>query len=122
MRNNSNCAALVCLLAVCACNRAFGILETQTVDATFFDAPTDAPYTCPPFGTPPRFSADFQQLVLRKCPNYTVSITGRNVLAKCDPDGDIEESTLDSPSLAPATGFPPPTATLQYETPRLPAR
>jgi hypothetical protein len=75
------------VLLLVGCNQVYGLDPTRASDAAYFDAPPDAPYACPPIGTPPRFSRNFEQVVVQNCNNYTVSITGR-ALARCAFNGD----------------------------------
>lgn len=75
------------LLLLVGCNQVYGLDATRASDAAYFDAPFDAPYACPPIGTPPRFSRSFEQVVAQNCNNYTVSIAGR-AFARCALDDD----------------------------------
>src|SRR5689334_19586163 len=75
------------VLLLVGCNQVYGLDPTRASDAAYFDAPIDAPYACPPIGTPPRFSRSFAQVVAQNCNNYTVSISGR-ALARCAFAGD----------------------------------
>ena len=44
-------------LLLAGCNAVFGIKETRQYDAAYFDAPPDAPFTCPALGAAaPAFS------------------------------------------------------------------
>ena len=88
------------LLALCACNRIFGLSPTaeSKVDAQFFDAPVDAPFTCPPIGTTPRFETDPHQVIYDKCFGYQRSANG---IAKVDCLNAIDMGAWDGP-FAPA--------------------
>jgi hypothetical protein len=82
-------------LVLAACNPVFGIEHTQ-------HELTDAPPTCPPLGTAPQFSREFQQAVFADCHNYTTSEVG-TALATCSmytPKGahdNYEAGAINSP-------------------------
>lgn len=75
----------VLVVAVCGCNQALGLHQTKELDAhvSFFDAPTDAPFTCPPTGTAPAFSPLFHQLPITGCYDYTLSASADLAVAVC---------------------------------------
>lgn len=84
-------AALLALLA--ACNQVYDLAPTVARDARYFDAPIDAPYRCPPVGTPPLFAPTLSQLVL-DCASYTASEARGIALAMCAvDDGKIHVAT-----------------------------
>ncbi len=74
--------AACCALA--GCNQIFGLKKTQPA---LFDAPADAPFTCPMLGQglAPAFSDLFVQLIPEgTCENYTTSLPAANVaVATC---------------------------------------
>jgi hypothetical protein len=105
------------LIILAACNQVYGLDSTRPSDAAYFDAPADAPYACPPLGTPPQFSRVFEQTVIQSCTSYTVSTTGR-ALAVCRLDGQarIAEGAIGEPMTA-APGFD--ALGVVYDSPRL---
>jgi hypothetical protein len=90
----------VALLALCSCNEVWGLDKTiavGNVDARYFDAPADAPFTCPPIGQTPQFSRLFHQIPER-CTEYSSSATTGRALTMCfDPKMQIGEGPLDGP-------------------------
>ena len=101
----TSCSAHVLLLLVtCSCNRAFGIHETEPIDAQVFDVGTDAALLCPSFGTAPTFSPTFRQVLLQDCAGYTVSETTGRAMASCNEVAAIEEGAVDAP-LMPSPEF-----------------
>jgi hypothetical protein len=100
------------LLVTCACNAALGLDETHgrpPADAQFFDAPADAPYACPPFGTAPVFSAFFHQIIpTGACGWYTNSPSSNLAVAACSTAGSggplgygLEQGPIGATSLVP---------------------
>lgn len=78
----------VALTLCCACNQVFGLKETMPIDAQRFDAPPDAPFTCPAPGTQPQFSGSLRQAIAKNCLSYTTSIAANRGVAFCvAPDG-----------------------------------
>ncbi|HEY1555137.1 MAG TPA: hypothetical protein VGF94_09935 [Kofleriaceae bacterium] len=75
-----NWLALVCALA--ACDQVFGLRSTHALDAQYFDAPSDAPYSCPPIGTTPTFTASLREQLPQACASYTVATVDR-AMAQC---------------------------------------
>ncbi|NVB82701.1 MAG: hypothetical protein HOV81_30270 [Kofleriaceae bacterium] len=66
---------VVAALLLCGCNQVFGLNPTEALpptDAQYFDAPPDAPFTCPPAGTLPQFSPVLHQ-IQQNCRFYTRS-------------------------------------------------
>jgi hypothetical protein len=99
-----------CLAAValCACNQVLGIRETKERDASisFFDAPLDAPFACPPIGTAPEFSRLFHQQVLQDCNNYNISAgTGRAVADCQEPAAQVSQGGVGDTTLTPIPGL-----------------
>lgn len=94
----------VLVVLVASCNQLYGLDATQRIDAAYFDAPIDAPFRCPAFGQPLRFSTKFQQAVLQDCTHYSVSLRANRALAVCDAS-QITEGTVDG-TLTPAIGLP----------------
>lgn len=101
------------LAAVCGCNAVFGLRETAPVDATYFDAPIDAPARCPAPGGEPLFRPAYTQVPVNQCFSYVPSASG-HALARCQNtmwhgpvDGELQPATfvtasqLNSPRLAP---------------------
>lgn len=106
------------LVVIAGCNAVFGIRDTVAVDAQYFDGPPDAPFACPPLGTPPRFSRAFRQVVFQPCNEFTASTTAGRALAKCfEPASEIEEGQIGG-QLAQAPGFERGPHTT-YDYPRL---
>lgn len=69
------------LLGLAGCNAIFGLQPTVSVDldAQYFDAPSDAPFACPPTGETPAFTRLLHQIDLQ-CTDYSASATsGRSV-------------------------------------------
>ncbi|MBL0217093.1 MAG: hypothetical protein IPQ07_24870 [Myxococcales bacterium] len=93
------CAVLVVL---CACNPVFGLkptTEEPPIDAQFFDAPIDAPFTCwAPSSPPPTFSRALHQLIQpERCSEYTIA--GDRAAATCLATGQyrIYQGVVDGP-------------------------
>ncbi len=114
---------LAVLFGVCACNPVFGLTPTTEVppiDAQFFDAPIDAPFTCwAPTSPPPTFSRALHQLVQpERCSQYTIA--GDRGIASClDPNSHeyrTYQGALDGP-LTPISTFDQ-TAQDRFEQPR----
>src|SRR5690349_8436389 len=91
---------LVGLAALCGCNQILGLSPTQAlppVDAQYFDAPADAPFSCPPIGTAPHFSRVLHQ-IQQDCTDFTASsdwavgycYTDRYQISQGPPDGPFE--------------------------------
>jgi hypothetical protein len=75
----------VALVALCGCNSVFGVQTTNKRDATmpYYDAPADAPFACPPLGTPPKFSSVLHQVIAQYCTDYTISSATGLAAASC---------------------------------------
>jgi hypothetical protein len=89
------------LLALCACNELFGIDKTHAlgrIDAQYFDAMVDAPFSCPPVGTAPVFLTSPQQFVRQECLLYQYSSDADLAIADCV--GMLSQGTIGGP-LAP---------------------
>ncbi|MGE5183869.1 MAG: hypothetical protein ACM31C_17485 [Acidobacteriota bacterium] len=73
------------LVTLCACDSIFGLQPTKQggLDAKFFDAPADAPFTCPPLGTTPFFQTQPQQAVFDSCVAFQTTADGSLALAAC---------------------------------------
>lgn len=69
------------LLALCACNQVFGLEETGLRDG----AGIDAPFSCPPLGTPPAFNRSLYQLPGRGCRELTLSPSTGRMTGLCYP-------------------------------------
>lgn len=96
-------STIVLVLVLGACNRVFGLTNSQLVD----DAPAippDAAPKCPPFGTAPRFSKAITQVLVAPCFSYTTSGDANLAVASCN---GIAQGPIDG-ALSPATA--PPTA------------
>jgi hypothetical protein len=106
------------LLALCGCNQIFGLDQTVPVDnTTYFDAPIDAPFTCPPPGMTPQFSRIFHQIPQR-CSEYTASLTADRAVAMCfEPTMQIAQGPVDGP-LEPIAGFETVNK-VHYDAPKL---
>ncbi|MFT3695505.1 MAG: hypothetical protein QM831_20385 [Kofleriaceae bacterium] len=70
----------VSVVALAACNDAFGLHAGHRVDAAYFDAGIDARAACPT-DHPPAYSRDFDQVVVENCSE--LSIGGRYAAALC---------------------------------------
>jgi len=93
---------LTLVVAACACNRTFGLAETQLQDATGPDA---AP-TCrhdPQLA----YARRVRQVIVQKCNNYVTSELVDRALATCFIDGraQVGEGAIDQP-LAPVPFAP----------------
>lgn len=61
-------------LLLAGCNAIFSIKDTRQVDAAYFDAPPDAPFSCPAVGAaPPRFSRLLHQETIQTCASYSTN-------------------------------------------------
>ena len=114
----SNCDPLL-LLAMTACNQAFGLDQTRKFDAGRYDAPIDAPFACPRNGSePPTYSPFLHQDVAEDCTDYSISPAGRAV-ALCFVDrvhvNHVAEGSPDR-ALQPVIDLVPPE---QFFRPRL---
>lgn len=80
---------LAALVLVCGCNAVFGLSPTTGPGTTFFDAPIDAPFACPPIGTNlPPFTGVLVQQILEDCSQYSPSDASGRAVASCsDPAG-----------------------------------
>lgn len=95
------------VLLVAGCNQIFGIAGTDPaplLDAQYFDAPADAPFSCPPTGETPAFSQQLNQII-QYCLEPSASTTGRAV-AMCSDNSvsQVAEGPLEGP-LLPLAGF-----------------
>lgn len=91
----------VALTLCCACNQVFGLKETVPIDAQRFDAPPDAPFTCPAPGTQPQFSSLLHQAIAKNCLSYTTSIPMNRGVAFCvGPDGIYDGAIDEVPVMA----------------------
>ena len=70
------------VLALCACNRVFGIETTDLVDASTM-VPPDARVECPAYGTVPKFSQEIVAFSQQTCGDYTISAAGGFAIAAC---------------------------------------
>ncbi|HEY5948227.1 MAG TPA: hypothetical protein VIV40_22175 [Kofleriaceae bacterium] len=88
------------LLALCSCNQIFGLdktIATGAADATYFDAPADAPFACPPVGMTPQFSRLFHQIPQR-CTEWSSSQQAGRAIAMCfEPAMQIGAGPYDGP-------------------------
>ncbi len=75
------------LVALAACNWAFGTQPVEQIDARYFDATTDARVQCPAFGMAPRFSPILRQVIDQNCRSYTVSADTGLAVATCSEGG-----------------------------------
>lgn len=93
------------LVALCGCNALFGLDQTVplTIDAHYFDAPPDAPFTCPAAGGTPQFSRLLHQIPQR-CGEYATSSTGRAIAMCFEPTMQLAEGPLDD-TLTPIPEF-----------------
>jgi hypothetical protein len=72
------------LFALSACNQVFGLEPTKTRSSLpFYDAPIDAPFTCPPIGTTPHFATDPHQVVYQPCDRFQSTADGAIAIATC---------------------------------------
>jgi hypothetical protein len=88
------------------CNQFFELRETREVDAAYFDAPLDAPFACPPIGTPPTFGRLVYQATSGRCRQYAVSDTG--AIAVCQDSAGSPDRISEGPvggDLVTAMGF-----------------
>lgn len=99
------------ILALVGCNQIYGLEATKGRDAApkeFFDAPPDAPFTCPGDDSAPRFKPRFGQVPVGQCFAYTPSHDTKTAVAYCFGLG-IAEGPIDGPL---ASTIPPGTRTL----------
>src|SRR5260221_3851402 len=61
--------------ALVGCNAVFGLHDVDEA-RVYFDAPVDAPLTCPPIGSTPHFAPLVHQLVEQICIEYSTSRSG----------------------------------------------
>lgn len=113
----------VALVVLCACNPLFGLDRTTQappIDAQYFDAGLDAPFTCwAPHADPPMFSTSLHEVIQpTQCSEYTVA--GGWATALCfDPEThmtEISEGAIDAPLTSVAALAP--TAGTSFDTPR----
>ncbi len=71
------------LVALCGCNQIFGLSKTHLEDAAYFDAPADAPFTCPASGVP-AFKPDLHAVTTMNCRSYTTAAAAGLAAADCD--------------------------------------
>ncbi len=111
---------IVALCGGLGCNQVFGISETKPVDAApiidaqYFDAPIDAPFACPPIGTPPQFSPSMHALPQR-CENYSAS--SDHAVAYCHDLARVAQGPVDGPFTTISALVP--VADISYAGPRL---
>jgi hypothetical protein len=70
-------------IALCGCNQIYGLTETRP---ELFDAPADAPFTCPGSGVPV-FKQDPHQVTAMNCRSYTTAAAAGLATADCDGGG-----------------------------------
>jgi hypothetical protein len=102
---------LVAAVALAGCNQVFNLSPAinRDADLQFFDAPADAPFSCPTAGTLPRFKRNITQAILQTCHDYTLSRATGRALAMCSElTTGIYEGAIDE-LMHPALGFVPPT-------------
>jgi hypothetical protein len=75
-------AALLVVLAVAACNQVYGLSETITIDAAYFDAPPRGIPHCPALGETLVFSPVLHQLHF-DCIGYNASADVDLAVARC---------------------------------------
>lgn len=88
---------------LCGCNQIFGLGSTG-LGATFFDAPVDAPFTCPASGVL-SFKTGLHQVTGMRCRSYTTAPSG---LATADCAGSVWPTTDDVYIAVPADTDPDP--------------
>jgi hypothetical protein len=89
----------------CGCNAILGLHDDYTrrpsLDAKVYDAPFDAPFTCPPLGVAPKFRRTLHGLPITDCSSYSISHATNRALAWChDPVAGgfyTAEGPLDGP-------------------------
>jgi hypothetical protein len=82
------------LLLACGCNDIFGVRTTELVDARYFDAGIDAPFTCPAPGGTPEFDRNVVQAVFQDVHEYTTSATTGRAIGRASEgivEGPIDE-------------------------------
>lgn len=109
------------ILALAACNDVFGLHPTKLRDGdvTFFDAPADSAFVCPPPAALPAFKTDGKVVISQPCGDYTRSEAGNLAVAVCNTStisqaplaamtmqpsqfaSSVDVSTLSFPQLAP---------------------
>lgn len=110
--------ALWLVVALSACNEVFDLRPTVATDAVreFFDAPTDAPFTCPSLGGTPLFAPLFHQVIGQDCHSYQYSVDRQIALAMCTEPGDYDYRISQGPIdglLTRLAGFDDPVFVLQ---------
>ncbi|MDB4956242.1 MAG: hypothetical protein JWO36_3811 [Myxococcales bacterium] len=106
------------VLALTACNAAFGLRETEQRDAQLFDAPADAPFQCPQLGAAPAYSSLLHQVFLQPCYQYSTAMGRASAICQQGSLFVVSEGPVDM-HLAPAIGVQAPTLEEQYDQPRL---
>ncbi len=94
------------LLGLCACNQIFGLSGTKAraIDAQYFDAPADAPYSCPGAGAQPAYGRLLHQVIEQNCYYYTISTTSGLAIASCYEQAGMQiESGLIDQAMTPIT-------------------
>jgi hypothetical protein len=107
------------LVLLAACNQVYDLQPTVARDARFFDAPSDAPFSCP-LDAPLAFSSKLAQLPL-DCAYYTASASKNRGLAACRIN-DIQVISIgpvDGPFAS--LGLPPESSEIELSQPRLAA-
>ncbi|HEX5060800.1 MAG TPA: hypothetical protein VFV99_15635 [Kofleriaceae bacterium] len=102
------------LLLLCGCNQVFGLRETIANDAQLFDAPIDAPFTCPDPAMQPQFSKILHQVITKNCQAYMTSPESNRAVAYCVDMDVVVDGVIDAEP-QPATLTP----VGQYDWPRL---
>jgi hypothetical protein len=104
------------IVALFGCNQVFGLHRTTELppaDAQKYDAMLDAPFACPPIGTPPAFVRRYHQPFVQSCTMYIASLTASFATALCHPDPEtsiISEGPINE-AMTTST-FVPPNITL----------
>ncbi len=76
-------ALATCVL--CGCSSIFGLdRAVRRLDAQPSDAPVDAPYACPPIGTPPRFGTTLRPAGVGDCYDYSIGTAANVAMAMCN--------------------------------------
>src|SRR5512140_17236 len=97
----------VFLLALCACNRVFGLGDVESRDARLFDSLPDAQPTCPTTtGVVPRFSPILHQVIDQDCFEYQTSESFAVAMCRSNLTSAVSQGPIDTP-LQPIAEIPP---------------
>lgn len=97
---------VIAVTVIAGCNAVFDLAKTQPappIDATYFDAPADAPYACPVAGVPAFSPYLHQAFVQFDCRDYNASLDGFAVATCTFPAQLVGDKLVTIPELADAS-------------------